>query len=155
MYHLKSGVKQNPQRRWALPDRIFFAHGACHILAGTYLQAPPLPGFHAERIIPKNGLPGNHIFVTDGAIAFDYHGYSTCQGLLAHHIRACRGQYPTWDCDLETVAFDLLFTPDLNARKMLGPEQYLHDPIARARRFIQRIDHPCCAAKAADRHGLA
>lgn len=26
-------------------------------------------------------------------------------------------------------------------RKMLGPDQYLHDPVPRARRFIQRVDH--------------
>src|SRR5204863_8719252 len=35
MYVLKHGIKKNPEKRWALPDRIFFGHGACAILAGA------------------------------------------------------------------------------------------------------------------------
>jgi hypothetical protein len=50
MYKLKPGIKQDPQRRWQLPDRIFFGHGACHILAGIYLEAAPLAGFYAASI---------------------------------------------------------------------------------------------------------
>ena len=46
---LQSGLEQNPQRRWQLPDRIFFGHGACHICAGIYLEATPLAGFITER----------------------------------------------------------------------------------------------------------
>ena len=72
MYVLKPGIKRDPARRWALPDRIFFGHGACHILAGTYLRDPPLPGFFAERIIPGDGFAGGHAWVTDGEITFDY-----------------------------------------------------------------------------------
>ncbi len=33
MYLLRPGIKENPVRRWNLPDRVFFAAGACHILA--------------------------------------------------------------------------------------------------------------------------
>lgn len=72
MYQLKPGIKQDPERRWALPDRVFFGFGACHILAGVYLQNPPLPGFFSERVIPGDGFSGNHIYVTNGDIAFDY-----------------------------------------------------------------------------------
>lgn len=32
MYLLKPGIKEDPVRRWNLPDRVFFACGACHIL---------------------------------------------------------------------------------------------------------------------------
>ena len=77
MYVLKHGIKKNPEKRWALPDRIFFGHGACAILAGTFLEHPPLEGFYGERIIPGEGFSGNHIYVTNGVIAFDYHGYSS------------------------------------------------------------------------------
>lgn len=75
MYVLKHGIKRNPEKRWALPDRIFFGHGACAILAGTFLEHPPLEGFYGERIIPAENFSGNHIYVTNGMIAFDYHGY--------------------------------------------------------------------------------
>lgn len=141
MYVLKHGIKKSPETRWALPDRVFFGHGACHILAGTFLEFPPLPGFHAERIVPKDGLPGNHVYVTDGAIAFDYHGYSVRERLLEHHRRGWSSQNVGWDCTIEAVDFSLLDTAELNRRKMLGPDQYLHEPISRARRFIERIDH--------------
>ena len=63
--------------RWALPDRIFFGYGACHILAGTFLKHPPLEGFFAERIIPAENFSGNHVYVTNGTITFDHHGYSS------------------------------------------------------------------------------
>jgi len=82
MYKMKPGIKGDPERRWALPDKVFFGNGACHILAGVFLNKPPLPGFYAERIIPGEGFAGNHIYVTDGRIAFDYHGYSSRLKLL-------------------------------------------------------------------------
>ena len=85
MYVLKHGIKKNPEKRWALPDRIFFGYGACAILAGAFLDHPPLDGFYGERIIPGEGFSGDHIYVTNGVIAFDYHGYSARERLLEHH----------------------------------------------------------------------
>jgi len=150
MYILKPGVKNDPERRWSLPDRIFFGHGACHILAGVFLEHPPLSGFYAERIIPGGGIAGNHIYVTDGNVAFDYHGYSARLRLLEHHTTGWSRRYNGgWNCAIEKVGFDLLDTSDLNLRKMLGPDQYHQDPIQRARRFIQRVDHRGAATKAA------
>ncbi len=155
MYVLKPGIKHDPVRRWAPPDRIFFAHGACHILAGSYLAAPPLPGFHAERIVPAAGFSGNHVYVTDGTVSFDYHGYALRDRLLAYHRKgwsARSGQ--GWDCVVERVDFDLLSTAELNRRKMLGPDQYGEDAGARARRFIARIDHQTAAARAQARAAM-
>jgi hypothetical protein len=149
MYRLKPGIKEDPLRRWALPDRIFFGHGACHILAGTYLDRAPLPGFRAEWIVPEEGLPGTHIYVTDGEIAFDYHGYSRRGRLLDHHRRGWAGRYLEWRCRVVEVDFPLLDTAALNRRRMRGPDQYLHDPLPRAHHFLDRIDHPAAAAKAA------
>ena len=148
MYKLKPGIKQDPQRRWELPDRVFFGHGACHILAGIYLEVTPLAGFHAERIIPGKGYVGNHILVTDGVIAFDFRGYSCRKNLLLHHTAGwSRASGPGWHCKLEDVDFDLLETKELNARKMLGPDQYLKDPRPRARLFLNRFNHMASAKK--------
>lgn len=141
MYILKHGIKKDPVRRWALPDRIFFGYGACHILAGVYLQKPPLQGFYAERIIPAEGFAGGHMYVTDGIIAFDFHGYSLRDRLLAHHRKGWSAHIPGWSSVIEDVDFDALDTEQLNARKMLGPDQYLHDPRPRAVDFIGRRDH--------------
>jgi hypothetical protein len=148
MYVLKPGIKKNPEKRWALPDRIFFGHGACAILAGAFLKHPPLAGFYGERILPAEGFSGNHIYVTNGVIAFDYHGYSSRARLLKHHERSWASHSPGWHSTLETVDFDLLDTAELNQRKTLGPDQYLHDPVPRALGFITRIDHAKGAAKA-------
>ncbi len=148
MYVLKRGIKKDPVRRWALPDRVFFGYGACHILAGVFLDRPPLEGFYAERIIPGEGFSGNHVYVTDGVIAFDHHGYSACERLLAHHRKGWTGLSPGWDCSIERVDFDLLDTAELNRRKMLGPDQYLHDAVPRARAFVARVDHATASAGA-------
>lgn len=148
MYVLGPGIKKDPERRWALPDRIFFGHGACHILAGVYLDDPPLPGFFAERVIPRDDRPGGHAYVTDGTIAFDHHGYAARDRLLAHHERGWRSRYEDWRCDVIPVDFRLLDTIALNARRMRGPDQYLHDPVPRARAFIARRDHAGAAARA-------
>ena len=149
MYRMKPGIKKDPVRRWALPDRVFFGNGACHILAGVYLRQACLPGFHAERILPGEGYAGNHIYVTNGTIAFDFHGYSIRNRLVRHHTSAWAGEYRAgWNCRLERVDFDLLNTADLNDRKMLGPDQYLHDAAERARRYLAKIDHEKALAKA-------
>lgn len=147
MYILKRGIKKDPVRRWALPDRIFFGYGACHILAGVYLKHEPLAGFHAERIIPDDGFAGGHMFVTDGVIAFDYHGYCLRDRLLAHHRKGWSTHSPGWSSTIEPVDFDALDTVELNARKMLGPDQYLHDARPRALAFIVRRDHAAEAAR--------
>jgi hypothetical protein len=150
MYRLKPGIKTDPVRRWALPDRVFFGNGACHILAGVFLRCPPLPGFWGERIIPADGFAGAHVYVTDGALAFDFHGYSSRERLIDHHCSGWAKRYPPgWSAALERVDFDLLSTTDLNARKMLGPDQYGGDPIARARGYLDRVRHVEAYAKAA------
>jgi hypothetical protein len=148
MYILGHGIKKDPVRRWALPDRIFFGHGACHILAGVFLRSGRWEGVHAEWIVPAPGFAGTHIYVTDGRLAFDYHGYSGRERLLAHHSRGWSMHRPGWHCKVVPVDFDLLDTAALNQRKMLGPDQYLHDATARASAFIDRIDHAAGLARA-------
>ncbi|WP_246723465.1 hypothetical protein [Rhizobium sp. ARZ01] len=151
MYVLKPGIKRNPEKRWALPDRIFFGYGACHILAGVFLERPPLAGFYAEHIVPDEGYPGAHIYVTDGTIAFDYHSYCGRDRLLEHHSKGWIRLHEGWSCEIRKVDYRLLDTDELNQRKMLGPDQFLHDPIPRARRFIDRINHAEVTARALER----
>lgn len=142
MYFLKPGVKQDPVKRWNLPDRIFFGHGACHILAGVYLATFEPEDFWAEWIQPSGGLSGSHIYLTDGSKAFDYHGFSTREALLSHHRKKWLTRFENWSAKITTVDFDLLSTHALNERRMRGPDQYLHDPIPRAVRFIDNYNVP-------------
>lgn len=143
MFMLASEIKRDPVRRWALSDRIFFGRGACHILSGVYLQRSFLPGAYAERIIPREDRFGGHCYVTDGEILFDYRGYAPRDRVLQHTQDAWLKVYDgDWSCHTEPVDFDLLDTVELNRRKMLGPDQYHGDPVARANALLDRIDHP-------------
>jgi len=74
VYWLKPGIKEDPVRRWKLPDRKGWAQ-----------------------------------------------------------------KYPGWSAASLCVDFPLLDTASLNARKMLGPDQYRMNPIPRAVRFISRF----------------
>ena len=147
MYILAPWKKEDPVVRWNLPDRIFFGHGACHILAGVFLKSNIDSSFEAYWIKP-GGHPGMHIFVSDGQIAFDYHGYSTLDRLESHHWKVWRHQYSDWSAKIERVDYDLLSSSDLNQRNMRGPDQYLGDPVQRARVFIDRVDHKAAAERA-------
>jgi hypothetical protein len=89
MFFPKTNVKNDPLRRWHRPDRHFFANGACQVLAFAFLERYPDMGLHARWIKPAAGFTGNHIYVTDGINAFDYHGLATEQRLLAFSFKAC------------------------------------------------------------------
>ncbi len=136
MFTPRPGTKQDPVRRWAQGDRAFFACGACHILAGVCLRDRALPGLYAERIRPGGPYPGNHVYVTDGTICFDYRGLVARDRLLDWFRASWRKRVTGWTCTVTRVDFDLLDTSALNARQMRGPDQYAQDPIPRARAFI-------------------
>jgi hypothetical protein len=38
------GAKRDPVRQWELPERVFFACGACHVLAYAFLRNYPQSG---------------------------------------------------------------------------------------------------------------
>jgi hypothetical protein len=141
VYFLRAGIKEDPKKRWALPDRIFFGHGACHILAGVHLAEFPNSGFRAMWIRPKEGYSGNHILLEKHGVAFDFHGYSDFERLVRRHRRGWNARFAGWSASIEPVRFDLLNTTELNDHGMRGPDQYLGDPIGRARSFLLRFRH--------------
>jgi len=101
-------LKQDPVRRWALPDRVFFACGACHILAFAFLEAYPDAGYEPFWIRPTGGRAGNHIVLLRGDEAFDYHGYSAWSRLAEHFVRRNENRWPGWGYDLLTLEPDAL-----------------------------------------------
>ena len=84
MFIPEQGTKQDPVRRWSLSDLAFFGHGACHILAYEFLERFPRSGFNAVWIKPAEGYRVNHVFVTNGVIAFDYRGYLSESRLISY-----------------------------------------------------------------------
>ncbi|WP_430473979.1 hypothetical protein ACQ0MK_19220 [Thalassospira lucentensis] len=139
--------KSDPVMRWNLPDRVFFACGACHILAHAFIERFDAIGnltpiwFH-----PKNGLPGNHIVVSGGDWVFDYHGYSNRQKFIDHCFRRARQRWPGWDADIQELPrHTLISEPD--SRKIEGlwlraAGQFLHNALPRAERYLDRFPPP-------------
>jgi len=146
MYIVDQAIKNDPARRWALPDRVFFACGACHILAYAFLERYPAAGFKPIWIKPAAEYIGNHIIVSDGEAAFDYHGYSGLPTLIAH-TRAKAGRWwPGWSADMIELPAEVLVS-EAKSRRYDGlwlrePRQFLHDALPRARAFVRRFPAP-------------
>ena len=146
MYVLAKGIKQDPVRRWALPDRVFFACGACHILAYAFLARYPDAGFKPIWIKPAKGYTGNHIAAVNGDHAFDCHSHSSWDRLLEHTNRKASRWWPGWRAELIELPPDVLVSEaksreyeDLRLRE---PRQFLHDAMPRAVDFLERFPPP-------------
>lgn len=143
MFFPKINVKSDPFRHWHRPDRHFFANGACQVLAYAFLEKYPELGFHARWIKPAAGHIGNHIFVTNGSNAFDYHGLTTEERLLSLTFRRARRFFPGWDATLIDLQTDILIS-ERRSRQIEGlwlrePTQFLHNALPRARAFLDRF----------------
>src|SRR5262245_39834753 len=146
MYIVDPGVKQDPARRWSLPDRVFFACGACHILAYAFLQAYPRSGFAPVWIKPTHGFTGNHIVVVRDDLAFDYHGYSNWTRLLKHTELKANRWWRGWSAQLIVLPVDVLISERMSREYdglwLREPNQFLHDALPRAERFLRRFHPP-------------
>lgn len=143
MFFPKINVKNDAGKRWHRPDRHFFANGACQVLDYAFLERYPDIGFHARWIKPAAGFTGNHIYVTDGINAFDYHGLTTEQRLLAFGFKRGQRFFTGWDAALVDLPTEALVS-EQRSRQIEGlhlrePKQFLHDALPRARRFLDRF----------------
>ena len=146
MFRLPPGTKGNLVKRWALSERVFFACGACHILAFAFLEAYPGRGFEAVWMRPAKGYTGSHIVVVRDDLAFDYHGYSNWPALFTHTESKARRWWPGWTADLIPLPKPVLVS-EVRSRLYDGlwlrePGQFLHDALPRARAFLERFPAP-------------
>jgi hypothetical protein len=146
MYRIDGFKKQDPRLRWGLPDRIFFACGACHILAYAFLERYNPVSAQALWLKPEAGFTGNHIVVTNGEWVFDYHGYSKRDEFLAHTYRKAERWWPGWKATLILLPRDVLIS-NPKSRTYDGlwlrePAQFLHDALPRARAYLGRFPAP-------------
>jgi len=138
--------KSDAQMRWALPDRVFFACGACHILAHAFLARWGRPGMQALWIRPIAGFIGNHIIVDGGDWVFDYHGYVPPQRFFAHCRRRAGQRWPGWDATLVPLPMAVLVS-ESRSREFDGlwlrePGQFLYDAMPRAEAYLDRFAPP-------------
>ena len=141
-----SGAKRNPAKQWKLPDKVFFAAGACHMLAYEFLDRYPKSGFEAFWIRPIAGHTGNHIIVMRNDTVFDYHGFSEWPRYWAHTLRRANQWWPGWSADLVSIHKEALVSRQC-AREYQGlwmkePQEFLFDPLVRARRYLQKFPAP-------------
>ena len=146
MYRIQGFKKRDPQLRWRLPDRIFFACGACHILAYAFLERYSDFSFHAIWLKPNAGFTGNHIFVASEHWAFDYHGYSARERLLSHTRSKAERWWPGWGATQVGLPRDVLVS-EAKSRTYEGlwlqePQQFLHDAMPRAHAYLDRFPAP-------------
>ncbi len=129
-----------------MTERVFFACGACHILAFAFLERYPDAGFAPIWIRPAKGFTGNHIVVARDDLAFDYHGYSRWPALLDHIRRKANRRWPGWSADLFPLPPAVLVS-EIRSRYYDGlwlrePKQFLHDALPRARAYLDRFPPP-------------
>lgn len=136
--------------RWALPDRTFFACGACHILAYAFLEKYGTQNTQALWLKPAAGFTGNHIVIDIVAggtnCIFDYHGYSRRELFLTHTFRKVRQWWPGWHATLVALPRDVLISEE-ESRTYDGlwlqePGQFLYDALPRARAYLNRFPPP-------------
>jgi hypothetical protein len=131
--------------RWSLPDRVFFAAGACHILAYAFLERHFCFGAKALWLRPEAGI-GNHVFVACGDWAFDYHGYALLDRFLSHSRRRAQRLWPGWHAQLVELPREVLVS-EAKSKTYGGlwlrePGQFLHNALPRARAFLNRFPAP-------------
>ena len=140
------GSKRDPAKQWRLPDRVFFAAGACHILAYAFLKSYPESGFEPRWIRPMSSHTGNHIVLTRADVVFDYHGYSRWTPFWTHTKRRANQWWPGWDADVVPIDTEALICNQAAIRypglHMKEPKDYLFDPLPRARRYLERFSAP-------------
>lgn len=138
--------KKNPHQRWALPDRVFFACGACHILAHAFLERYGSVETYPLWFKPRQGFTGNQIVVTNDVWVFDYHGYSCLSTFRDHCFRRAQVRWPGWNAELVELPRSVLIS-EADSRNYDGlwlrePKQFLHDALPRARAFLDRFGAP-------------
>ena len=153
MYRRRTaGAKRDPAKQWALPDRVFFAAGACHMLAYAFLERYPHGGFDAKWIRPAPGHTGNHIVVVrDDGCVFDYHGFSEWSPYWEHVVRRAGQWWPGWSAEVLNIRTDALVSRrragEYEGLWMKEPQEFLFDPLARARRYLQKFPAPPTSRK--------
>lgn len=149
MYRIEGFKKRDPYLRWGLPDRVFFACGACHILAYAFLQQHRDPSLRAIWLKPDAGFTGNHVYVAGADWVFDYHGYSEPSRFHEHTQRNARRWWPGWDATPIELPMDVLVS-EAASRTYDGlwlrePQQFLHNALPRALAYVRRFPAPPCS----------
>ena len=117
------------------------------MLAYAFLERYPHSGFEAKWIRPAPGHTGNHIVVVrDDGCVFDYHGFSDWSRYWTHAVSRANRSWPGWSADVVNIRMDALVSRrrsrEYEGLWMKEPQEFLFDPLARARRYLQKFSAP-------------
>lgn len=123
---------------WLRSDQEFFSSGACHILAGAFLEAHPRSVFQAYLLQPAGGFRGAHVLVAGDDVTFDWKGYQPRSDYLRSFEQERQMTMPGWYCSMIPVSDPLgwRFCRRFHHRH---PSQFPDDVLARARRFCLKL----------------
>lgn len=113
---------------WNRTDKAFFAAGACHILAWTFIEQHPT--FHIAALRQAGEEYASHVIATDGTWAFDHDGWTLESELLA--VTAAYEPEKPWES--LTITEDLATYCKSHNHRL--PEFFAEDPRPRARAYI-------------------
>lgn len=149
MIFIGKDIKQDPEKRWNLPDEVFFAAGACQVLAYAFLKEYPELEFKPLWIKPIEGYRGNHIIVTDGKVIFDYSGYHKYDDYFRSLEKEMLSRaaedtnFEGWDYTLEEFPIEFLISEKESKAHGLWlrqPNQFLHNAMPRARAYLKQFE---------------
>jgi hypothetical protein len=133
--------RRTPEQRadqrlaWERSDEAFFAAGACHILAFTFVATYPDAGYEIYALRSVGGEYPWHVYVSDGTWAFDFAGYTREEEVLAVSRSQSGGEVERLH-----IADDLTTFCENNDHRV--PSKYWADPVPRAREYLARFDAP-------------
>jgi hypothetical protein len=138
--HLRTvAEKADLEVSWLRPDREFFSAGACHILAGVFLEGHPSSGFASYLLQPASGFRGGHVLVANDEVTFDWLGYQPRGDRLARFELERRRAMQGWHCSMLAIADPLSWT-FCHQFHHRHPSQFARDVVERARRFLLELE---------------
>ena len=132
MQAIPKKIKLDPVLRWNMTDEQFFAKGVCHVLAFAFKKAHPDYEIYLIKPLKEHGW---HVFCSNKKVCFDYQGYTQYKDYIENYIVAGRALFEDWNCEVIRIEDDFnTFCEKYNHRKL---EDFLHNPIERAKKFIE------------------
>lgn len=128
--------KADPVAWWQRPDEVFFAAGACHILASVYIAMHP--EFSALMIKPLGGHCGGHVVAVHGDDLFDASGLKAKAPYIQGYLAEMRSRFDGWDADLVELREDPAGSKFCEQHGYRCLAQFPGPVRARARKFVGR-----------------
>jgi len=139
-YKRTDAERADQNESWRRSAKAFFAAGACHILAWTFLETYPSAGFYPVGLRRIGQAHTGHCYASDGTWAFDHCGW-TLEAELLGVTRSASGRL-----DPEIRIERLVLGTDLESfcieHHCQNPSQFAFDPRPRAPRYLTGFDQP-------------